>query len=156
LSHLRKASDSEPNTKSDAKNLFELLGNFEIILGMVIWHDILFAIDTVSKKLQSASMCIDSALHQIEGIMQYFNNYRNEGFESSLKIAKKKLATEMGVEPTFPLKRRVTRKKHFDESECSDEAILQAEKAFEVNYFLVMVDMETTSLKTRFEELQVF
>jgi hypothetical protein len=44
------------------KNLFELLGNFEIILGMVIWHDILFAIDTVSKKLQSASMCIDSAL----------------------------------------------------------------------------------------------
>jgi len=156
LSHLRKASDSEPNTKSDAKNLFELLGNFEFILGMVIWHDILFAIDTVSKKLQSASMCIDSALQQIEGIMQYFNNNRNEGFESSLKIAKKKLATEMGVEPTFPLKHRVTRKKHFDESECSDEAILQAEKAFEVNYFLVMVDMETTSLKTRFEELQVF
>jgi len=145
----------EPRTKSDAKNLFELLGNFEFILGMVIWHDILFAIDTVSKKLQSASMCIDSALQQIEGIMQYFNNNRNEGFESSLKIAKN-LATEMGVEPTFPLKRRVTRKKHFDESECSDEAILQAEKAFEVNYFLVMVDMETTSLKTRFEELQVF
>ena len=87
--------------------------------------------------------------------MQYFNNYRNEGFESSLKIAKN-LATEMDVEPTFPLKCKVTRKKHFDESECSDEAILQAEKAFEVNYFLVMVDMETTSLKTRFEELQVF
>ncbi|KAG2606265.1 hypothetical protein PVAP13_4NG229511 [Panicum virgatum] len=143
------------STKSDAKNLFDLLGNFEFILGMVIWHDILFAIDTVSKKLQSASMCLDSALQQIEGIMQYFNNYRNEGFESSLKIAKN-LATEMGVEPTFPLKRKVTRKKHFDESECSDEAILQAEKAFEVNYFLVMVDMATTSLKTRFEELQVF
>src|SRR6185437_12690664 len=143
------------STKSDAKNLFDLLGNFEFILGMVIWHDILFAIDTVSKKLQSASMCLDSALQQIEGIMQYFNNYRNEGFKSSLKIAKN-LATEMGVEPTFPLKRKFTRKKHFDESECSDEAILQTEKAFEVNYFLVMVDMATTSLKTRFEELQVF
>ena len=56
----------DPRTKSDTKNLFELLGNFEIILGMVIWHDILFAIDTVSKKLQSASMCIDSALQQID------------------------------------------------------------------------------------------
>ena len=66
LSHLQKASDSEPSTKSDAKNLFDLLGNFEFILGMVIWHDILFAIDTVSKKLQSASMCIDSALQQID------------------------------------------------------------------------------------------
>ena len=155
LSHLQKASDSEPSTKSDAKNLFDLLGNFEFILGMVIWHDILFAIDTVSKKLQSASMCLDSALQQIEGIMQYFNNYRNEGFESSLKIAKN-LATGISVEPSFPLKCKVTRKKHFDESECSDEAILQAEKDFEVNYFLVMVDMATTSLKTRFEELQVF
>jgi hypothetical protein len=87
--------------------------------------------------------------------MQYFNKYRNEGFESSLKIAKN-LATGMGVEPSFPLKRKVTIKKHFDESECSDEAILQAEKDFVVNYFLVMVDMATTSLKTRFEELQVF
>jgi len=87
--------------------------------------------------------------------MQYFNNYRNEGFESSLKIAKN-LATGISVEPSFPLKCKVTRKKHFDESECSDEAILQAEKDFEVNYFLVMVDMATTSLKTRFEKLQVF
>ncbi|KAG2583658.1 hypothetical protein PVAP13_6KG198312 [Panicum virgatum] len=91
LSHLMKASDSEPSTKSDAKNLFELLGNFEFILSMVIWHDILFAIDTVSKKLQSASMCIDSALQQIEGIMQYFNNYRNEGSRNLTSLDDMKL-----------------------------------------------------------------
>jgi hypothetical protein len=62
---------------------------------MVIWYDILFSVDNVSKKLQSPSMCIDSTLQQIEGIMQYFQNYRNEGFQSSLEIAKG-LATEMG------------------------------------------------------------
>uniref|UniRef100_A0A0A8Y3Q0 HAT C-terminal dimerisation domain-containing protein n=1 Tax=Arundo donax TaxID=35708 RepID=A0A0A8Y3Q0_ARUDO len=62
----------------------------------------------------------------------------------------------MGVEPSFPVKRKGTRKKHVDESNCSDKVIMQAEKAFEVNYFLVMVDMATTSLKNRFEELQVF
>jgi hypothetical protein len=33
---------------------------------------------------------------------------------------------------------------------------LQAEDAFKVNYFLVMVDMAITSLKSRFEELQSF
>jgi hypothetical protein len=33
---------------------------------------------------------------------------------------------------------------------------LQAEKDFEVNYLLVMVDMAISSLKNRFEELQVF
>jgi hypothetical protein len=31
---------------------------------------------------------------------------------------------------------------------------LQAEDAFKVNYFLVMVDMAITLLKSRFEELQ--
>jgi hypothetical protein len=34
--------------------------------------------------------------------------------------------------------------------------IVQAEKAFEVNYFLVVVDMANSSLKNRFEELQTF
>jgi hypothetical protein len=69
LSQLREARDSEPSTRSDAKKLFDLLDNFEFILGMVIWHDILFVVDSVSKKLQSPSMCIDSALQQIEVIM---------------------------------------------------------------------------------------
>jgi hypothetical protein len=36
---------------------------------MVIWYDILFNINTVSKKLQSPSMCIDSTLRNIEGTM---------------------------------------------------------------------------------------
>jgi hypothetical protein len=121
---------------------------------MVIWHDILFVVDSVSKKLHPPSMCIDSTLQQIEGIMQYFQNYRNEGFESSLKIAKG-FATEMGVHLSFPVKHQGTRKRQFDESGCCEE-ILQAEKDFEVNYFLVMVDMAITSLNNRFQELQVF
>jgi hypothetical protein len=121
---------------------------------MVIWHEILFAVNGVSKKLQSPSMCIDSTLQQIEGIRTYFLNFRNDGFASSLIIAKE-IASEMGVEPSLPVKRKSQRKKHFDEIDY-DEAILQAEDAFKVNYFLVMVDMAITSLKSRFEELQSF
>ncbi|XP_062232383.1 uncharacterized protein LOC133929596 [Phragmites australis] len=154
LLSLREADDTDPKDKSDAKKLFEVLGSFEFILGMVIWHDILFAVNTVSKKLQSPSMCIESTLQQIEGIMNYFHSYRNEGFASSLIIAKD-IASEMGVEASFPVKRRSIRKKQFDETDYN-EANLQAERAFEVDYFFVMVDMAITSLKTRFEELQEF
>ncbi|XP_062186706.1 uncharacterized protein LOC133890315 [Phragmites australis] len=154
LLNLREADDTDPKDKSDAKNLFEVLGSFEFILGMVIWHDILFAVNTVSKKLQSSSMCIESTLQQIEGIMNYFHSYRNEGFASSLIIAKG-IASEMGVEASFPIKRCSIRKRQFDETDCA-EANLQAERAFEVDYFFVMVDIAITSLKTRFEELQEF
>jgi hypothetical protein len=58
----------------------------------------------------------------------------------------------MGVEPSFPVKRQGERKKHFDEIEYQEE-ILQVEKDFEGNYFLVTFDMTNTLLKSRFEDL---
>jgi hypothetical protein len=154
LSKLHQSSDIEFSDKTDAKKLLKALDSFEFILGLVIWHDILFAINTVSKKLQSPSICIDTTLHQIEDIRNYFGSYRNEGFAASIATAKN-IASQMGVEPSFPVKWQDKRKKHFDEIEYQEE-ILQAEKDFEVNYFLVMVDMVKTSLKSRFEELQTF
>jgi hypothetical protein len=128
LLELSKDKDDESMDRSNAKNLFDMLGTFEFILGMVIWHDILFTVNTVSKKLQSPS--------------------------NSLVIAKE-IAEEMGVRPSFPIRRRASRKKQFDETDC-EEANLQAEKAFEVDYFLVMVDIAIGSLETRFQELQSF
>lgn len=154
LSELGKICDNDAKSKTDAKNLFDALGSFEFLLGMIIWHDILFVVNSVSKNLQSATMCVDSTLQQIEGVMTFFENYRNVGFASSLKSAKD-LASEMGIEPSFPIKRKVTRKKQFDEPN-HDEEVLLAEKAFEVNYFLVMVDVAKVSLQKRFEELKVF
>jgi hypothetical protein len=65
-----------------------VIGTFEFILGMVIWYDILFTVNSVSKKLQSSSMCIDATLQQIEGTVIFFENYRNEGFASSLVTTK--------------------------------------------------------------------
>ncbi|KAJ1294938.1 hypothetical protein BS78_01G184600 [Paspalum vaginatum] len=154
LSELRHASDIDPKDKSDAKNLFDALGSFEFLLGMVIWHDVLYAVNKVSKKLQSPAMSVDSTLKQIEDIMRYFETYRSEGFSSSRNIAKD-IADKMGVEASFPVKRRAMRKKQFDESNCQEE-ILEAERSFEVKYFLVLVDMVTISLKARFKELMVF
>ena len=151
LLELSEDCDTEPKDRSDAKKLYEVLGSFDFIFGMVIWHDILFGVNKVSKKLQSPSMCIESTIQQIEGIRTYFQTYRNEGFASSLNIAKE-IASELDVEPSFPVKRHASKKKKFDEIEC-EEAILQAEEDFKVNYFLVMVDMALRSLKNRFEEL---
>ncbi|ONM18221.1 General transcription factor 2-related zinc finger protein [Zea mays] len=115
LFELSHAFDVEPKDKSDAKSLFDALGNFEFFLGMVIWHDILYSVNKVSKKLQSPDMCIDSTLNQIQCMVQYFEAYRNEGFPSSLIISKG-IADEMGLEALFPVKRRALRKKQFDEN----------------------------------------
>jgi DhnA family fructose-bisphosphate aldolase class Ia len=99
-------------------------------------------------------MCVDATLMRIEDTVNYFQNYRNNGFASSLIISKE-IAPELGVEPSFLVKRHAKRKKQYDETDC-EEANLEAEKAFELNYFLVMVDIAISSLKSRFEELQSF
>ncbi|XP_010436243.1 PREDICTED: zinc finger MYM-type protein 1-like [Camelina sativa] len=141
-------------TKSDAKSLVMAFDNFEFILGMVIWYDILFAINSVSKSLQSKSVCIDSALKQLEGVVLFFEKYRHEGFNSSLSIAQS-IARELDIDPIFPKKRRIFRKKQFGETDCGEE-VQSSEDAFRVEYFLVVVDMAITSVKNRFDQMNHF
>ena len=90
---------------------------------MVIWYDILFVVNMISKKLQSKSICINTCIQQVRGILLSFENYRKEDFATSLEIAKS-IALEMGVEPNHPTKRHIVRKRHFDE--IGDDAEVQS------------------------------
>ena len=161
LLELKRTSTDDAKTKSDAKSLASALEKFEFLLGMVIWHDILFTVNMVSKKLQSKFVCIDVTLKQIEGAISYFKKYRNDGFATSLDIARS-IAIDMGVQPLFPVKRRITRKRQFDEISGNDENNQNEEtqasevESFRVKYFLVMIDVAIASLTTRFEELKTF
>ena len=56
-------------------------------------------------------MCLDTTLKQIEGVISYFQKFRNEGFDSSIEIAKA-IASDMDIEPTFPIKRQGKRKRN--------------------------------------------
>jgi hypothetical protein len=123
---------------------------------LVIWHDILFSINKVSKKLQSKIVSIDATLKHIEGVILYFKKYRDEGFTSSMDTARF-ISSELDVEPIFPTKRKGKRKKHFDEQEDEDEEIQQsAIDLFRREYFLVMIDAAIASLTSRFEQMKAF
>ena len=147
-------SCDDAKSKSEAESLASSLESFEFLLSMVIWYEILFTINMMSKKLQSKSICIDTTTKESEGVILFFEKYRNEGFESSMNIAKS-LAFDMNIEPILPTKHCIFRKKQFDENN-HDEEIQLAEESFRVNYFLVVVDMAIASLKDRFEQLKIF
>ncbi|XP_062028423.1 uncharacterized protein LOC133744306 [Rosa rugosa] len=61
-------------------------------------HDILYKINLVSKKLQSKDMLLDVALKNLEGLVSYFEKYRENEFNSTMTEAKE-IANDMGVEP---------------------------------------------------------
>ncbi|KAA3487143.1 zinc finger MYM-type protein 1-like [Gossypium australe] len=77
----------------------------------------------VSKKLKSKSICIDTTIKQVEGVLSYFEKYRNEALLLNNQ---------------------------------ENEEIQSADELFRVDYFLVIVDMTITSLKSIFEQLKTF
>jgi hypothetical protein len=80
LSELRHSSDVEAKDKTDAKNCFDALGRFEFLVGMFIWHDILFAVNKVSKMLQSPSMCTEPTLKQYKVYRNFLRTTKMWGF----------------------------------------------------------------------------
>ncbi|KAK4720458.1 hypothetical protein R3W88_010691 [Solanum pinnatisectum] len=100
LFKLEEISD-DPKIKSETNCLaiFEL-ENFEFLLGMTIWYDVLFAVNSISKSLQSKDMYIDAAIDQLRGLVSFFKTYREEGFTSAMILAKE-IALEMNIELVF-------------------------------------------------------
>jgi hypothetical protein len=150
-----RCSANDPKAVSDAQGLVTTLENFEFLCGLVIWHDILFSINMVSRKLQSKIVCMDAALKQIEGVISYFKRYRDECFNRSIDIVEE-MVEEMDIEPIFSTPRKGKRKKYFDEQDDQNEETLSTIESFRVNYFLVMIDMAIASLTSRFEQMKIF
>lgn len=120
----------------------------EFLFCIAIWYNLLFAVNSISKLLQSEDMDID-VVKQLKGLITYFERYREIGFVEAM-VEAKEMASEMRVEPSFVEKRIICRKKQFDK-DVSEEVTQSVEESFRVNYFLYIVDKCLLSLKNRFE-----
>lgn len=55
-------------------------------------------------------MCIEASMNQLEGVMEFFEKYMNEGFDSSMNNTKS-IACKMNIDPKFLIGRHIIRKK---------------------------------------------
>ena len=148
-------TDNDATICTEAKSLAtNELGDFEFIVAIVIWYEVLSAINLVSKQLQAKDMLIDIAIEKVQGLISFFTKYRDTGFPNALESAKE-IAREMDVEPTFRTKRKIKRKRQFDETP-EDESIASqsTEESIRINYFLSIVDQAVASLTKRFEQYE--
>nr|KYP36891.1 hypothetical protein KK1_041967 [Cajanus cajan] len=75
---------------------------------MNIWYDILFAVNSVSKIMQSKDIHIDVAIDHLRSLITYLKNYRENGFASALKSTKE-MVIKMDIEPKFNEKCKIHR-----------------------------------------------
>ena len=81
-------------TKSEANCLATYeMESFKFLLSMTIWYDILFAVNTLSKNLQSKDIHINVAIDTLEGLISYFKNYKETGFTYAM-ISSKEIASK--------------------------------------------------------------
>ena len=132
------------------------LGEYEFIVAIVIWYEVLYDVNLVSKHLQAKDMLIDVAIEKVEGLISFFKDYRETGFLEALEIAKG-TALEMDIGTTFRKSREIKRKRHFDENlDDTNVATQSAEDLFRISYFLPVVDQAISSVTRRFEQYQSY
>jgi hypothetical protein len=121
-------------------------------VAVVIWYEVLYAVNLVSKQMQAKDMLIDVAIEKVQGLISFFEGYRETGFLEALKSTKE-IAFEMDIGTTFSKKRPIKRKRQYDENpEDTNIATISPEELFRVEYFAPLVDQAIASLTTRFEQ----
>ena len=91
------------------------LGEYEFIVAIVIWYEVLYAVNLVSKHLQAKDMLINVAIEKVQGLICFFQGYRETGFLEAFEAAKG-IALELDIGTTFRKKREIKRKRQFDEN----------------------------------------
>ena len=168
LYEIAETEGEELGIKSTATCLSEHeLGRYEFIVGMVIWYHILAKVNVVSKELQSENMRIDVAMDSVEALIAFLKEYREVGFEKALNCATN-IAAELDIDPIFSVtkkkKRKIRRKRHFDEidTEPIDEQVHEessqesAQESFRMHYFVYIIDRAIGSLEKKFEQYKQY
>lgn len=147
-----ETQQTDVQVSHEATTLAEQLKDFGFIVSLVVWYDILFQINVVSKSLQSTDMDLGKCTDMLKKCCNFLEEYRNTGFKSAILTAKE-LAEELEIEPVFRATTRIRRVKRQAGEIAQDEPITSPEKKFEVEFFNCLLDTTLTSLNERFEQL---
>ncbi|XP_025202810.1 uncharacterized protein LOC112599903 [Melanaphis sacchari] len=128
---------NDSTIKSEAQSLaLNKLENFEFIVSVVIWYDLLLLVNSVSKLLQLSDMNLDVAVNGLKCLLKFLKNYRDIGFTSAIVDAKE-IVSILKINPVF--KETRTRKiKRLFTYEQDDEPInlnKTPEEKFKIEYF---------------------
>ncbi|XP_026450518.1 zinc finger MYM-type protein 1-like [Papaver somniferum] len=84
--HVKEYCEDQKVRHTDGNIIKQDMENFEFLLSMVIWHNILSAVNKVSKMLQTEDIDINSDIQQLKGLTSYLDTYREDGFQQAISL----------------------------------------------------------------------
>lgn len=152
LQNLHEESN-ESVPASEALSLIQNMEQFEFIVTIVVWYDILFQVNIVSKAMQSETMDLPNASQLLKNCSEFVKQYRHS-FSSTI-ITAKEIASLAEINPVFKAVRSRRKKRSF-EYEAVDETPTDPEELYKMNVFYPMIDTIENTLVTRFQQLSKF
>ncbi|KAG8318191.1 hypothetical protein J6590_108579 [Homalodisca vitripennis] len=121
--------------------------DFSFLVCLIVWHDVLFEVNLISKTLQGKSTDIALTSNLLQKTLQFIDDFRKDSLNDSVSKAKE-ICSEIDVEPLFKEKHQRTKNKLFDYESKSDYKATPEEE-FKRNVFYPLLDIMQASLKER-------
>ncbi|KAJ8006189.1 hypothetical protein DPEC_G00125650 [Dallia pectoralis] len=139
---------------STAASICKEMQTWPFILCTIVWYNVLFQINKVSKMLQSPQVSIETLRRETRGVTEFLEEYREKGLTSAQTDARE-IAEKLKVEMTWPEVRQRRAARQF-EYEGKEQTESTAEEHFKRDFFLVLVDTAVVTIKERFSQMESF
>lgn len=148
-------------TATEAKSLAKEIVSAPFIVSIIVWHNVLYHINNVSKMIQSPSISMETLRNETHAVEEFLEGFRESGFIGARTDAKeiaKAIADKAGEEIPFefPEQRRGKKRAMFDYESVDDGPQMTAEERYTRDVFLSLIDTALFSLRERFSQLDSF
>ncbi|XP_037743601.2 zinc finger MYM-type protein 1-like [Chelonia mydas] len=139
----------------DAKDLAKAISSFKFLVSLVVWYDILFEINMISRQLQAKEFDISDAINQLGEIKKFLVGHRiDTDFEKTLVDAGE-LAEELDVLALFEPDTICIREKRKQFTyEADDKPIYNPKEKFKVNFYFAVIDTTVYLVEERLTLMQ--
>jgi hAT family C-terminal dimerisation region len=142
LKEIENSQSFDTNVRFTAGTIAEKM-NFEFILSVCIWYDILTKINVASKALQSITSNLQAAIICLENVATFLEQYKLNGYERARQDAEE-ICKSLGVEVVFI----ETRKR------SANREIIDPEENFRNDFFSYILEVSLNSVTERFEAMK--
>lgn len=142
LKQIENSSSFDSNVRFTAGTIAEKM-DFEFILSVCIWYDILTKVNIASKALQSITSNLQAAMISLENVATFLEEYKLNGYGRARGEAEK-ICEQLGFEAKFI----EIRKRN------ANREIIDPEENFRQNFFSFVMEVALNSITERFEALK--
>lgn len=139
-------------TRVEAQSIATSICKYKFLVALVVWHKILFEINTTSKLLQTINFSIHEAVKNLERTKQFLVECRSDIEFERVLVDANELAETLHVEPIFETERVRRTRRQFN-YEGIDEPVSDPKEKFKINFYFEVLDTAINSVAERFTQL---